>query len=282
MMKILFLGVFDKSSTNYSQAEAFERNGCEVIRCHFRTYLLQSVDFMCKQIVDMLHYHKPDFVFFSKCNEVPKSVVSICNSKCNTILWYMDPMNIQYSTALQEKIQYCKHIFIALEAPYKETLKTRPDTHFLQEGFDPLIDKPVETEYQYDVSFIGNLRNSRINYTRQVPFTVISDAYSSKHALRVSQSKINLNFTEGGTSDRTYKVLAAGGFLLTQPWDNMERDFIIGKDLDIFTSPVELTEKIDYYINNENERLEIAKHGNNTVQKFNRTNWAKKILEVVT
>jgi spore maturation protein CgeB len=75
-------------------------------------------------------------------------------------------------------------------------------------------------------------------------------------------------------------VLAARGFLLTEPWPEMENDFEIGKDLDIFTSVEELKKKIDYYLKNEDKAQEIAEHGYNTVQKFSRDNWAKRISEI--
>jgi spore maturation protein CgeB len=85
----------------------------------------------------------------------------------------------------------------------------------------------------------------------------------------------------GGTSDRTYKVLASKGFLLTQPWENMEKDFKVDKDLVIFENEEEFIEKSKYYLNHDNEREIIASSGYNTVQKFNRTNWAKRILDIV-
>ena len=132
------------------------------------------------------------------------------------------------------------------------------------------------------MSFIGNLRNKRVDYHKNIPFKVISDAYAEKHSLAVSQTKINLNFTEGGTSDRTYKVLASRGFLLTEPWRVMENDFTVGEDLDIFTNVNELKEKIDYYLNNEIEMDRIRTNGYGKVQKFSRIMWAKKIIEKIS
>jgi len=59
----------------------------------------------------------------------------------------------------------------------------------------------------------------------------------------------------------------------------MENDFIVGIDLDVFTDVDELRNKIQYYLEHEDERLKIAEHGYQTVQKFDRINWAKKIIE---
>ena len=164
--------------------------------------------------------------------------------------------------------------------PYEAAKQYGGDkVNFLQEGFDHIQNYPVNTDYLYEASFIGVLRNKRVDYHREIGFKVISDAYGEKHSEAVSQSKINLNFTEGGTSDRTYKVLASKGFLLTEPWPNMGLDFIDGKDLVTFNNSNELKNKIEYYLNNEEERLIIAENGYKSVQKFSRLEWAKKILK---
>lgn len=59
----------------------------------------------------------------------------------------------------------------------------------------------------------------------------------------------------------------------------MGLDFIDGKDLITFNNSNELKNKIEYYLNNEEERLIIAENGYKSVQKFSRLEWAKKILK---
>jgi hypothetical protein len=185
--------------------------------------------------------------------------------------------------AIREKIPVCTHVFCALTEPYQEALKLAPGkVDFLQEGFDPETDYPRPLPKEHDAVFIGGLRGERADYHREVGFLNITDAYGDRHAEVVSQTRVNLNFTQGGTSDRTYKVLAAGGFLLTQRWPELERDFSVGVDLDVFGSPAELKEKIAWWLNHPTERERVAKHGCRTVQKFSRDNWATTILEKLT
>ena len=118
-------------------------------------------------------------------------------------------------------------------------------------------------------------------YYNAVEFTNITSAYGHQHAIVVGQSKINLNFVEAsaGTSDRTYKILAAGGFLLTQPWENMKRDFVNNIDLVTFRSIDELKDCIHFYLSNPRLRDAIAYNGCRTVQKFSRMFWARAIIE---
>lgn len=282
-MKILFVAVFNKTSTNWSQADGFRQNGVDLIEFNYREIAgrvgNQRRDDL---IIETCRNENVDAVVFSKCNEVHHRVVDECNKMCKTILWYMDPVNTNFSQSLITKIQKCDYIFCALWESYEKAKGIGGDkVHFLHEGYDHIQNYVVDTEPKYDATFIGMLRNKRVQYHQALKFTVISNAYGEKHSNAVAESKINLNFTEGGTSDRTYKVLASKGFLLTEPWPNMEQDFTIGEDLDIFTNVDELKEKITYYLKNEDERLRIAENGYKKVQKFSRINWAKNMLKVI-
>lgn len=278
-MKILFVAVFNKSSTNNSQSSAFIKNGHDVIEFNYREIASKIGDLKRDdKLIEVCINENPDLVLFSKCNEIHHRVVIECNKISKTALWYMDPLNSNFNTSLIHKINLCDYTFCALWLPYIEAQGIGGDkVHFIQEGFDHIQNYPFEIDYKYDVSFIGNLRNKRLGYHKELKFDVITNAYGEEHSKSVSQSKINLNFTEGGTSDRTYKVLASKGFLLTEPWPNMEEDFTIGEDLVIFNTVNELKEKISYYLNNKKERLRIAENGFKTVQKFSRLNWAEKI-----
>jgi len=281
-MKIIYVAVYSDTSTNNSQARSFESLGHKVGRYDYRarSQQLGSDQARNTEIIECCKRDRPDLVIFSKCNEVSTHVIEECNKICKTVLWYMDPFNINFGTSLTQKIEKCDFTFCALHDSFLEAQKIAGSkVHFLHEGFDQDIDKPAEAPYEHDVSFIGNLRNERATYYDQIGFHLFSNVFGEDHANAVAKSKINLNFTEGGTSDRTYKVLASRGFLLTQPWPNMENDFIIGKDLDTFTSTDELKEKITFYLENETKRLNIAENGYHTVQKFNRINWAERIIK---
>jgi spore maturation protein CgeB len=279
-MKVLFVAVFNPNSTNVSQADGFRKSGCEVIEFNYREIATKIGNFeRDKQLVKLCKNEKPDVVVFSKCNEIYSWVVDECNKYSKTVLWYMDTMNENYNYALIEKINRCNLIFCAIWDSYLAAKEVGGDkVYFLQEGYDQLCNYPIELPYKYDVCFIGGLRNKRFEYYNTIKFSIIENAYGIEHSKAVSQTKINLNFTEGGTSDRTYKILASRGFLLTEPWTSMENDFVVKQDFDVFTNVNELKNKIAYYLQHEDERLKIAEHGYQTVQKFDRINWAKQII----
>jgi spore maturation protein CgeB len=280
-MKILFAAVFSSGSTNISQAAGFEHCGAKVVRYDYRLRKAQLGSAAERDCELRDKAQDCDLVVLSKCECVSSSVLKhIQGTGVPVFLWYMDPMH-NFTGPLQEKIQVCHRTFCALTVPHRKAKELVGDRALLlQEGFDPRVDKPVATGFKSDVTFIGHLRGNRRQYSTQVNFRVVSGAYGQDHARVVSESRINLNFTQGGTSDRTYKVLAAGGFLLTEPWPDMEKDFTPGRDLDTFQGSKELGRKIRYWLDHPRRRKRIAACGRQTVQKFSRNNWAARILEV--
>jgi spore maturation protein CgeB len=93
------------------------------------------------------------------------------------------------------------------------------------------------------------------------------------------RERINLNIcTDAGASDRIYKILAAGGFLLTNEWEGRELTGLVdGRDLVIYNDIGDLNNKINLYLDDVDRREKIAESGFRTVQKLNRLEWAKYI-----
>ena len=87
-----------------------------------------------------------------------------------------------------------------------------------------------------------------------------------------NNSKINLNITaksiRSGLSLRIFDVLGCGGFLITNYQAELPEFFELGKDLVAYESMEDLRYKCDYYLKHDDERMEIAAHGYETVKKF--------------
>ena len=87
-----------------------------------------------------------------------------------------------------------------------------------------------------------------------------------------ANSKINLNITaksiRSGLPLRIFDVLGAGGFLITNYQSELPEIFSIGKDLVAYESPEHLKELCTYYLWHEDERLEIAHNGYETIAKY--------------
>ncbi len=79
-------------------------------------------------------------------------------------------------------------------------------------------------------------------------------------------SKININLTRiyggfTGYSNRVFNIVSVGGFLATTPAKNQELFFEPGKECAVYSTPAELQELCDYYLNHEEERAAIAAAG---------------------
>lgn len=85
-------------------------------------------------------------------------------------------------------------------------------------------------------------------------------------------SKINLNITSKpimtGLSLRVWDVMGSGGFLLSNYQEEIEDYFVIGEDLEVFSSEEELVEKVGYYLEHDDIREKIARNGYEKVRKY--------------
>jgi hypothetical protein len=286
-MKILFIAVFDElnKSTNNSQARGLEHSGAEVIKYNFRVRAdeLGSREKRDLEIIEVCKTELPDLVIFSKGNLVNIRVIHECNKYSKTCLWFMDATP-NWDAEARTKALYCSFVCCDKPQVYQDAYRLNKNTFLVPEGFDQDIDRPRHcTEQDIDVSFIGSIYGYRADLINSVTtkIQVFQNAFAKEHANVVSRSKINLNMcTANCMSDRVYKILAAGGFLLTNDWLGRSDIFIDKEHLVIFDSISDLNEKIQYYLKDTDERNRIRYNGFIGVQKYSRNNWAKKIIEI--
>ena len=85
-------------------------------------------------------------------------------------------------------------------------------------------------------------------------------------------SKINLNMTaktiRTGLAQRIFDVMAVGGFLISNYQAEIPEYFVPGEDIVLYESIPDLLDKIAYYLSHEEERLLIARNGQEKVRKF--------------
>ncbi len=108
--------------------------------------------------------------------------------------------------------------------------------------------------------------------------------YNSQMPYIFHNSKININMTfrciPSGIPLRVMDVLGSGGFLITTYQDEIAEYFEEDKDLVIVRSPEEFIEKTAYYLENDDERKEIAQSGQKKV--FEKFAYTKLLPEVLT
>ena len=96
-------------------------------------------------------------------------------------------------------------------------------------------------------------------------------------------SKINLNIAlkgiEGGTPQRIMDIMGAGGFVLTNYCEETAELFEEDREIVMFRTPEELLWKVDYYLEHEEEREQIARAGHE--KAMNNYTYEKKIKSLL-
>jgi len=295
-MKVLFVAVFTPNSTNVAQSRGFKENGCEVYEYDYRARLgaLRNINRRDDELINLAKSFEPDLIIFSKCNQMHYRVIDACNKISKTCLWYMDAMN-NFDDELVEKAKRCDYFISGVEGVTPHAEKYCDNTIFINQCPDDAMNFMLdEFNYVDDATFIGSVDSSKIHGDRKryvdilknkfPGFKAYNGIYGLEHNEIVNQSKINLNFSPTdatGVSVRIYKILASGGFLMTTPWVNLEETFTIDENIVIFNDENELIDKVNFYLNNEDERNRIRLNGYKLAQKFLPKEWAKKIINYV-
>ena len=135
---------------------------------------------------------------------------------------------------------------------------------------------------RYQVSFIGNLygyRREWISGLRDNGIDVVNFGHGSEggvidaHEIPsvYNDSLISINFSGAGVTGpgsterqikaRTFEVPGAGGFLLTETAPDLEKYFVIGTEIAVFSSFAELIARVKYFQDHPAERDRIASAG---------------------
>lgn len=109
-----------------------------------------------------------------------------------------------------------------------------------------------------DVSIEGIVNEGPVDYYNEMPCVF-------------KKSKINLNITlrsiKTGIPLRAFDIMGCGGFLLTNYQEELERYFEIGRDLVCYENYGDLLEKVEYYLNHDEERRQIAQNGYQKIEQ---------------
>ena len=113
--------------------------------------------------------------------------------------------------------------------------------------------------------------------TKWVDNKTEADLYAScKIAISVSNFDFKRYY-----SDRLLRIMACGAFPMSHEFECIEKDYGVGKNIMTFRDTTDLIEKCHYYLNNKNERNEIAAAA---LEKSKDTTWgvrAKELIQVL-
>ncbi len=217
------------------------------------------------------------------------------------VQWYPDsPFNVEVKNATRDSIASIPLFDIyyiyaeSLIAPLRDAGARRVE--YLPFCYDPEMLKPPASvsdedrqKYATDVVFAGTWEPMREWWLEKITEFDLSvwgnmwdrvpadtplrkrwrgaAVYGEEISKLFAVSRIHLNFLREQNKDsnnvRTFEIPGFGGFLLTQrSKEQAEELFTEGKEIACFETVDELKEKIRYYTDHEDERLAIARAGN--------------------
>jgi hypothetical protein len=284
-MKILFAGVFTEGSTNISQRDCLRKLGHEVDE--FVPFAKHGVDY--RQVpnfnIELQEVRGYDIILIAKGNGISEYTMKMLKKNNRKIIyWFPDPAQT-FTSEMAMKAFYSDVAFFDKKNSLEKALLVNKNSKYVCEGYDESADVVQNVKKQYDISFIGNIYGNRSSVLDRLEnVNIISSAYGLQHSIEVGKTKINLNIcTDSCASDRIYKVLAAGGFLLTDDWYGRELTGLIdGEDLVIYKDVEDLQEKIEFYLSRSYTRDKIASRGLSKVKDLTRMEWAKNITNSFT
>jgi len=158
--------------------------------------------------------------------------------------------------------------------------------------FESRLHKPLSKfrmNFRFNVLFVGSFEKDRfksLNYLasngikidvfgnmwEKCKFSIhpnliihYKELINEDYVKAIYEAKITLGFLRQINKDtqtsRTFEIPASGGFMLMQRTSDHKRLFVEGKDAEYFSSNSELLYKVNYYLNNNNERESIAMNG---------------------
>ncbi len=282
-MKVLLVFPMKDKQTGLFIKRAFEALQCKV----------QVVDAKTNagKMLAKTEKFKPDMIFCSRTRALCRQM-EIIKDKYPNILkmaWNVDKRDhARYFH--KQLLKFFSHLDILYTiaagniTQYKQVLPDAVDIKHLQQGCDPITHKKEQLtkqdhkKYDCDVMFAGRIAGRRdrtilMKYIRDQGLNLKTYGLDRKNYVIDSlQNKANLCSTvvlghncwpkiSTSMSVRDYKVMASGGFLLTEYCPGIENWFKIGEECEIYKTKEECVTKIKYYMAHEEERKKIAEAG---------------------
>ena len=281
-----------------------EKLGYEIFRIDIHASD-NTVDKVANKISKALLTFKPDIITFYGLlyidkDGIPDITQFLNNNKIYTCnLWYDDCYKfIKVSPDLTEPHNILKSSFNTIfvsDRIWQKTLKEEADIDagLLMLGLNDIRFEPmnIPAEYQYDISFIGSIDEERLKLLSSVNkkykihiwgkasekiiaelsenifFHGPADYYNDLPII-YNTSKININISmpqlKTAVSQRIFDVPGVNGFLLSDYKEDLTN--IFGKNAVYFIGEDDLNKKIDYYMQNENDRIDYIKYTENIIR----------------
>ena len=247
-------------------------------------YLMRTAEIGVKavneEIIELVRRENAKYVLWTSFYyDIQQSTLDIIRKEGTVVVgWFFDDewRFDEYSKWWIPYLDYCVTNAIEVVPKYRElgaqVIQTIPNTgRAINRDWSSI-------EERYDVSFVGSRfyadREQYINELgdRNIPIHLFGEGWGGYIPFEemidiFKYSKINLNFSKDWRlgklqiKGRIFQVCMADGFLLTEYVPGIEKYFKIDKEIVCFHDTKEMIDKINYYLEHDEERRAIAQAG---------------------
>lgn len=156
---------------------------------------------------------------------------------------------------------------------------------------NPLNFKNLNLDRIYDVTFAGSF-NSNIQYKRLKLLSNLLEldynynvylshnCFKDEYVKLLNQSKIVFNNSiKSEMNMRVFETCASGALLFIEENNNEIKDFLIEDEDYVAYNQNNILEKVTYYLNNEDKRLQIAKSGEKKIKELSYPKMLSNLLK---
>ncbi len=305
-MKKVFLIGADKAKLptfEYQCIQAFKKLGFKVDYFNYRMFQFHRFEITNKLLNKLLYRialkSNPDLIFTIKGESIEKGIIKKLSSLgIKTANWTLDePFGIYSRFTKIRNIPEYDYFFI-FDPYYIRPLKQigAQKVYYIPCAADPEVHKEIipvkKRKYVCDVGFLGSFQPKRgkvlknlTNYDLKIWGYNWHKAKNEKLKKKIENkiytgfemdkyfnlSKININIHHPHSIEsvnlRTFEIPATNSFQLCDYFKEIPHLFKLNKEIVCYKNIKELKEKIDYYLEHEEERLKIAKAGQKRVLK---------------
>lgn len=264
-MRILYIAVHENNrgwGAEHFVNDGFNEIGIETSCVDFRKYR--------KEIVEcILHTPTFDYLFLQRGDYFPIELLRAVRRP--KFFWASELVSRNRD---QDRLLNCglfDHVFVRTNecknALVEKGWLSPGRISILLSGFDSKIHYPLPVEKDIDVLFIGNMLKRRKEWTDEIrkncSLHTAVGIYGDEMVKLINRAKIVLNIHSEefpDTETRVFEVLGCRRFLLTEKL-SVENPFIDRKHLVECTDLGDMIRQIQYYLEHEAEREEIAEQG---------------------
>lgn len=251
---------------------------------------LYTDQFDSYKIIEYCYNNKPKVAVFGGLFPDSKILICLGELKIPRIYLWWDHTS-PHNQALTESV--CPYVDMNVVMDMTTPAKTQFNDKYIYMWYpldQRLFNCCLNKERDIDICFLGTILpqfSDRIHYLSLLENTgykvyVRTGVYRDnpltieEYAELLKRSKIALNFTMlpqyqcHQNKTRTTEVMHCGAMLLESENEHTRTRYIEGQDYVSFNSFEDLTAKIDYYLNHDDERIKIANRGRmKTVTNYN-------------